>query len=100
MALNGGKKQKTTLTMIILLAAPSAAGQSDTPSPSLRLPVIVYTTVAVADLASTVHALQRGGHEQNPFFASAWNDRHQAVMLAEGAAVEIGTVYVLHHVIA
>jgi hypothetical protein len=49
---------RATIVLAGLLAN-SASAQVETPS--LRLPVIIYGSVAAADLASTVYALQAGG---------------------------------------
>lgn len=82
----------------LLAYAQEAPRSSSRPSPSLRLPITVFGAAAMADWATTYHALKNYQvREQNPLLRPL--DHQPGKMIALGAAIDAGTVFGWHYAV-
>ena len=88
---------------VLMLAAPVGAHAqqeppTSRPATSLRLPFIAFGAAAMADWASTYHALKNYQvREQNPLLRPL--DHEPGKMVALGAAIDLGTAVGWHHLV-
>jgi len=75
--------------LCVSLTSPAFAEET-TPSPSLKLPTVVFAGAVAADLTTTVVFLTHGDREGNPFLG--WTNNHPvATPIAAGAMTAVGT---------
>jgi len=93
------------LVVVTLLWMPAVAGAQETApraiddQVSLRLPLVVYTSSAAADLYTTHAALRRGAfYEKNPM--GAWIDHRPTALVAFSATADAAIVWGLHRWLA
>ncbi|MGE3843177.1 MAG: hypothetical protein AB7I50_16515 [Vicinamibacterales bacterium] len=103
--LAGGRRLGRFLLVVTTLAMSAVASAQDS-SPasiegrvSLRLPLAVYSSSAVADLYTTHAALRRGVfYEKNPM--GAWLDHRPTALVAFSATADAAIVWGLHRWLA
>ena len=83
---------KTPAVCVVLALWAASAFAQDQPRPSLKIPTIVYASVAGADITTSLLCRPPGCHESNPLIA--WMEpQGQATMHITAAAMDAAGVW-------
>src|SRR5438105_4116833 len=83
-----GASSLVMVTLLVVLALPGTTAAQDRPQ-SLKLPTMMFGAAALADWATTYHALKNYDvREANPFLRPL--DREPGKMVGLGAAIDVG----------
>lgn len=94
--LQGGRLLRGLCLCVLVFSVPQAALAQDRPGPGLRLPITAFGAAAMADWATTYHALKNYHvREANPLLRPI--DHHPGKMVGVGAAIDVGLAAGWHY---